>query len=231
MRISDDMLCQSAEQARERWLDTLPQRDELPRAEVSEEFQRKIDRLLRRAARAEVGRRFLRSVGKIAAALLLFATVSFALLTTVDAGFREKVLTTVKQVFRGYTVYDYFGTQEEVQLPQLDLSALPEGFTVFSDEQLDQDSRLIHCENSAGIELDIYFAAITQHSTLGMIVDTENAEVTELERNGREMTVVTKKGTNSLLWEEGAVAVLISSRLTVPELLEIIDNLNLMSYK
>ena len=229
MRISDDMLRQSAEQARERWLDTLPQRDELPRAEVSKEFQRKMDRLLRRADRVEAGKRLLRAAGKIAAALLLFATVSFAMLMTVNAGFREKVLTTVKQVLREYTEYDYIGSQEEVSLPRLDLSALPEGFTVLSDEQLGQDSRLIHCENSAGIELDIYLTAITQHSTMNMIVDTEDAEVTELKRNGREMTVVSKKGTNILLWEEGAVVISISSRLTVPELLEIIDNLILMT--
>lgn len=229
MRISDDMLRQSAEQARECWLNTLPRQDELPQTEVSEQFQRKMDRILRRAARAEAGRRLLRSAGKIAAALLLFVTVSFTMLMTVNAGFREKMLTMVKQVFREYTFYDYVGEQEEVPLPELDLSALPEGFTVLSDEQLDQGSRLIHCENSAGIELDIYFAAITQHSTLGMIVDTEDAEVKEFERNGKEMTVVSKKGTNTFLWEEGAVVVSVSSRLSALELLEIIDNLFLMS--
>ena len=229
MRISDDMLRQSAEQARERWLDTLPRRDELPRTEVSEQFRRRMERLLRRADRAEARKSFMRTAGKIAAVLLLFTTVFFTMLMSVNADFREKVLTTIKQVLLEYTEYDYFGSQEEVSLPRLDLSALPDGFTVLSDEQLDRSSRLIHCENSAGIEMDIYLVAITQYSTLNMIVDTEDAEVTEFERNGREITVVTKKGINILLWEEGAVVISVSSRLTVPELLKLIDDFLLMS--
>lgn len=225
MRISDDMLRQSAEQARERWLDTLPQRDELPRAEVSEAFQRKMERLLRRADRAEAGKRLLRSAGKIAAALLLFATVSFTLLMTVNADFRGKVLTTVKQVLREYTVYDYIGSQEEVSLPRLDLSALPEGLTVLSDEQFKQFGRLIHCENDRGNYLDIEMDAVTVNSVMSQIIDTEDAQVTEITASGRSVTVVSKNGWNILLWEEGSVVISISSNLEAAELVELIEKI------
>lgn len=225
MRISDDMLRQSAEQARERWLDTLPRRDELPRAEVSKEFQRKMDRLLRRVGRAEAARKLLRAAGKIAAALLLFATVSFAMLMTVNAGFREKVLTTVKQVFREYTEYDYYGSQEEVSLPQLDLSALPEGLAVLSDEQPDEGSRMIHCENGTGNYLDIDLFVVPANGVMNSAVDTENAQVAEITASGRSITVISKNDWNILLWEEGSVVISISSNIEAAELIELIERI------
>ena len=47
MKISDKMLRQNAAQAREQWLNTLPQKDEIPDYSVSPAFQENMDRLAR----------------------------------------------------------------------------------------------------------------------------------------------------------------------------------------
>ena len=71
MKISDEMLRQNAAQARELWLDTLPQKNELPDYSVSPAFEENLERLLRKGRRAEKRKSFFRSLGRVAAVLLL----------------------------------------------------------------------------------------------------------------------------------------------------------------
>ena len=177
MKISDKMLRQNAAQAREQWLNTLPQKDEIPDYSVSPAFQENMDRLLRRGRRVEKRKTFLRSFGQVAAVLLLVTAVSFAGLMTVDAAFREKVLQAVSQVFSDHTEYNYSGSQEDAALPELQLDALPEGFTVLSDEQFQKLRRLIHCENDAGNCLDIDVSVIPENGVKTQLIDTEDAQV------------------------------------------------------
>lgn len=222
MKISDKMLRQNAAQAREQWLNTLPQKDEIPDYSVSPAFQENMDRLLRRGRRVEKRKTFLRSFGQVAAVLLLVTAVSFAGLMTVDAAFREKVLQAVSQVFSDHTEYNYSGSQEDAALPELQLDALPEGFTVLSDEQFQKLRRLIHCENDAGNCLDIDVSVIPENGVKTQLIDTEDAQVSVQELQGKEVTVVSKKGWLTLLWTEDSAVFNVFTDLELAELIPFI---------
>lgn len=219
MKISDEMLRQNAAQARELWLDTLPQKEELPACSVSSEFQENVDRLLRKARRLEKRKTFFRSLGRAAAALLLVSTVSLTVLMTVNAAFRENVLQVVSQVFSDHTQYHFSGGQEDAALPELQLDALPEGFQVLSDEQFEQLGRHIHCENNAGCYLDVDVFVISANGGGTQMIDTEDAQVSTLDIQGREVTVVSKNDWYILLWTEDSAVITIESNIELHEII------------
>ena len=225
MKISDEMLRQNAAQARELWLDTLLQKEELPACSVSSEFQENMDRLLRKARRLEKRKTFFRSLGRAAAALLLVSTVSLTVLMTVNAAFRENVLQVVSQVFSDHTQYHFSGGQEDAALPELQLDALPEGFRVLSDEQFEQLSREVHCENGTGNYLDIEISVIPANGVETQLIDTENAQVTVLDIQGREVTVVSKNDWYILFWTEGSSVFNVYSDLALSELIPFVEGI------
>ena len=225
MKITDEMLRQNAEQARELWLDTLPQKDELPDYTVSPGFQNIMDRLLCRARRAEKRKSFLRSLGRAAAVLLLFTALSFAGLMTVSASFRGQVLQVVSRVFSDHTQYDYTGSQENPTMPELRLDALPEGFEVLSDEQFLQQSRQIHCENDAGNYLDIDISVVPANGNLTLGIDTENAQISVRDIQGKEVTVVSKNGWHILLWTEDSAVFTVYSDLPLSKLIPFVEGI------
>ena len=225
MKISDKMLRRNAAQAREQWLNTLPQKDEIPDYSISPAFQENMDRLLRKGRRVEKRKTFLRSFGRIAAVLLLVVTVSFAGLMTVSASVREKVLQVVSQVFSDHTQYNYSGSQEDAALPELQLDALPEGFKVLSDEQLEQQSRQLHCENDSGNYLDIDISVLPANGFGTHLIDTEKAQVSVQVLQGIEVTVVSKNGWNILFWTEDSAVFTVESNLKLPELTLFIEKI------
>lgn len=225
MKISDEMLRQNAAKARELWLDMLPQKNELPDYSVSPAFEEKLERLLRKGRRAEKRKSFFQSLGRVAAVLLLVSALSFAGLMTVDAAFREKVLQVFIQVFPEHTQYDYIGSQEDAVLPELRLDALPEGFAVLSDEQFQQWVRKIHCENDAGNYLDINIVVFPANAVGTQQIDTEDAQVREMDIQGREVTVVSKNGWHILLWTEDSTVFTIFSDYALSELSPLIEGM------
>lgn len=225
MKISDKMLRRSAAQARELWLDTLPQKDELPEAPGSPRFQAYMERLLRKGRRVEKRKTFLRALGRAAAVLLLFAAVSFAALMTVDASFREAVLQVVTRVYHEYTQYNYSGGQQDAALPELRLDALPEGFAVLSDEQFGRTRREIHCENKTGKYMEIVLSVIPANGYGTHLIDTENAQVSVQELQGREVTVVSKNGRLILVWTEKSTVFTIYSDLALPDIIPFVEGI------
>lgn len=225
MKISDKMLRQNAEQARELWLDTLPQKDEISEYSVSSQFQENMDRLLQKGRRVEKRKTFFRTLGRTAAVLLLVSAVSFTGLMTVNASFRERVLQVVSRVFSDHTQYDYSGSQEDAALPELQLDALPEGFKVLSDEQFEQQSRQLHCENDSGNYLDIDISVLPANGFGTHLIDTENAQVSVQVLQGIEVTVVSKNGWNILFWTEDSAVFTVESNLKLPELTLFIEKI------
>ena len=225
MKITDEMLRQNAEQARELWLDTLPQKDEISEYSVSSQFQENMDRLLQKSRRVEKRKTFFRTLGRVAAVLLLVSAVSFTGLMTVNASFREKVLQVVSRVFSDHTQYHFSGGQENAALPELQLDALPEGFQVLSDEQFEQLSREVHCENGAGNFLDIEISVIPANGVETQLIDTENAQVTVLDIQGREVTVVSKNDWYILFWTEGSSVFNVYSDLALSELIPFVEGI------
>lgn len=99
MTISEEMLYENAPKARDIWRGTLPQKADVPEHTFSEQFEKKMDKLLRRPKRIVHLKTFRRAV----AAVMIIATVMFSAVMTVDAAFRERVIEVVVQVFNELT--------------------------------------------------------------------------------------------------------------------------------
>lgn len=225
MKITNEMLRKNAPQARDLWLDTLPQKGEVPVFTVSSQFEEKMNYLLQKNHRIEKRKSYLRSLRGVAAVLLVLSVVSFVGLITVSASFRERVIQVVSRVFSDHTQYNYSSTQEGAMLPELHLNSLPEGFTVLSDERFEQLSRQIHCENDAGYYLDIDVYAISFNDVATQLLDTEGAKVAVMDIQGREVTVVSKDGRIILSWVEDSSVLSLSSNVELPELTPIVERL------
>lgn len=217
MQITDDVLYQHAAQAREIWLDALPQRDEIPNFSCSKQFQRKMDRLLRQQRRSPQVNRILHNMKRIAAVLLIAVTISFAGLMTVEAS-REKVMEVVVHIYHELTRYEYSSDAEAAALPEFQFDYLPEGMGLVSDETPFDHIRNICWEDGAGHYLNLNVAALSKDSAGTMIIDTENAQVTTCVMRGIEVTVVSKEGRNTLVWVDENVHYTTSGNVPLSEL-------------
>lgn len=224
MQITDKMLRENVEQAREDWLNSLPQRDQIPEASVSQQFEERMNDLLQRQRRAENIRRIMSTVRRTAVVILLVIAISFAGLMTVDA-FREKVLHVVAYIFQDHTLYDYRSDRSDATLPDIQFPSLPAGLEKASDDIINDRNRLIHFESTTGLYLDLDIHVISQDTTLSQVVDTEGAEVSYCTLGGRELTIVSKNGRYNVFWAEENTIISIGSNLPLSDLKTIISKI------
>lgn len=224
MQITDEMLYQHAEKAREIWLDALPQQDEIPAFPCSKSFQRKMSRLLRQQRRSLQANRILHNMKRIVAAVLIVVTVTFAGLMTVEA-IRENVIEVVVHIYHELTQYDYSSDAEAAALPEIQFGYLPEGMELVSDEASFDSVRYIHCENRSGKCMDLYIDAVTQSTAMSWIVDTEDAQVVTRILNGIEVTFISKKDRQIAMWTNQNISYVIQSNLELSEIEAILDGL------
>lgn len=224
MQITDEMLYQHAAQSRELWLDTLPQQDEIPAFTCSNRFQRKMNRLLRQQCRSPKVNRILRDMKRIVAVFLIAVTITFAGLMTVEA-VRQKVIEFVVHIYHEMTRYDYTSDTETTELPEVQFGYLPEGMNLVTDEMETDTVRNLQFENTSGQYLDLMAIATTNDGTDTQIINTEDAQMTIWTIRGAEMTVVSKNGTNIILWVDENIHYTIQSDLSLTELKLIVEGL------
>ena len=130
----DGLLDRYAPEAGELWLSALP--DPAPEHEFSPEFRRKVEKLLLRQRRSPAVNAALRYGRRAAAFALVFLTLSFSCLMTVNAAFRERVIQAVVQVFQDFTEFVYTSDSSAVGKPgNLVFTYLPEGMEEQDREQ------------------------------------------------------------------------------------------------
>ncbi len=224
MQITDEMLYQHASQAREIWLNTLPQKDEIPAIACSNRFQWKMNRLLRQQRRSPRTSRVLHNMKRIAAAFLIVATITFAGLMTVEA-VRQKVIDFVVHVYHEFTEYRFSSSGEAATLPEIRFGYLPEGMEVVTDEFPTQFARHIQFEDGLGHYLLFRVSTFSQHSSGTITVDTEDAEITTCCLRGIEMTVIMKNGWTVILWTEEDAVFTVDGNLELSALEQVVNGL------
>ena len=229
MQITDEMLYQHAAQAREIWLDALPQKEEIPAFSCSKQFQRKMGRLLRQQRRSPRFNRFLRDMKRIVAVFLIALTITFAGLMTVEAT-REKIIEVVVHIYHELTRYEYSSDAETAELPEIQFGYLPAGMELVSNELPFGSVRHIHCEDSSGKYIDLDIDAVTQSTALSWVVDTEDAEVMTRIVNGTEVTFISKNSRQIAAWTDQNVSYVMQSNLERPVIDAILENLCIGPY-
>ena len=212
----DELLDRYAPEAGELWLTALP--EQVPEHEFSPKFRRKVEKLLRRQRRSPAVNSALRYGRRAAAFALVFLTLSFSCLMTVNAAFRERVIHAVVQVFPDFTEFVYTSDSSTVEEPgNLVFTYLPEGMEEQAREQ-DELGFYVYMENLEGefIELDQSLVENGTEMLLGL--DTENAKVTYFEVHGVEAMGIEKGLDHTIHWTEGSFVYTLSGTIPLEEL-------------
>ena len=211
----DELLDRYAPEAGELWLSALP--EQAPEHEFSPKFRRKVEKLLRRQRRSPAVNAALRYGRRAAAFALVFLTLSFSCLMTVDAAFRERVIRAVVQVFQDFTEFVYTSDLPAVEEPgNLVFTYLPEGMEEQAREQ-DELGFYVYMENLEGefIELDQSLVENGTEMLLGL--DTENAKVTYFEVHGVDAVGIEKGLDHTIHWTEGNFVYTLSGTIPMEE--------------
>lgn len=211
----DGLLDRYAPEAGELWLSALP--EQAPEHEFSPKFRRKVEKLLRRQRRSPAVNSALRYGRRAAAFALVFLTLSFSCLMTVNAAFRERVIHAVVQVFQDFTEFVYTSDSPAVEEPgNLVFTYLPEGMEEQAREQ-DELGFYVYMENLEGefIELDQSLVENGTEMLLGL--DTENAKVTYFEVHGVDAVGIEKGLDHTIHWTEGNFVYTLSGTIPMEE--------------
>ena len=123
MKITDEMLYRHAAEARDIWLDTLPNDDELPNHQFSDEFMANIKNVEAQQKRKKTSRKYLQRV----AALFLFFLLGSGTWLAVDIEARATFIQWVRKIAPDYVVYHFIGEAPKEDIPNFYCTWLPEG--------------------------------------------------------------------------------------------------------
>lgn len=123
MKITDEMLYRHAAEARDIWLDTLPNDDELPNHQFSDEFMANIKNVEAQHKRQKTSRKYLQRV----AALFLVFLLGSGTWLAVDIEARATFIQWVRKIAPDYVVYHFIGEAPKEDIPNFYCTWLPEG--------------------------------------------------------------------------------------------------------
>ena len=229
----DELLTGQIGRWRDRWLDTLPPVTQ-PHT-FSPGFRRRMKRLLRRAqARPAAPARPIRL-----RPVLLLAAILAAMVMMLTAGarafpavrrFRSGIIDIFSQTYPKYTDL-VFSTDhiEDGPIKRPVFGWLPDDLTETERNQLDNATSVIF-ENKDGDRLSVYIARITDSSSGGLTLDTEDAEVRTVTIGADDQAVmILKKNRTILTWTMDNYICTLVSRLPAVDAVKIAENITLVS--
>ena len=212
----DGLLDRYAPEAGELWLSALP--EQAPEHEFSPKFRRKVEKLLRRQRRSPAVNSALRYGRRAAAFALVFLTLSFSCLMTVNAAFRERVIQAVVQVFQDFTEFVYTSDSSAVGKPgNLVFTYLPEGMAEQVREQ-DELGFYVYMEDLEGELIELDQSLVENENSMTLLLDTENAVVTDFVIRGVSALGIEKGLDHTIHWTEGSFVYTLSGTVSMEEL-------------
>ena len=223
----DGLLDRYAPEAGELWLSALP--EQAPEHEFSPKFRRKVEKLLRRQRRSPAVNAALRYGRRAAAFALVFLTLSFSCLMTVNAAFRERVIQAVVQVFQDFTEFVYTSDSSTVEEPgNLVFTYLPEGMEEVKEYREKSDFHAYFCfENGSGDVLSLEQVKIDQNTNDTYLLDMEDADIFECTIHGVSAIGVEKGFGKVLHWTEGNFVYTLSGTISKEKLKLIAEGIQL----
>lgn len=227
MKLTDELLEQHAAEARDLWLSTLPQQEEVPPHKFSRRFERKMRRLRteqRRSPRMNRVVHILRYVAACAAVVLCIGGTAYA--------YRIGVIDTIIQVFREYTSITYSSdtAAEDAEFPKSTFGYIPEGMVRNEDASMKDDfMKITAYENSQNESSFTLYEELVTFSNGGTHnIDTENATVSHFIIDGEEAISSYKDHATVISWtHKNIVYTLVSYYLSPEDAKQIVLNIHL----
>lgn len=197
MKVTDEMLYRHAAEARDIWLETLPDDSEIPEHEFSEEFDKEMHRLV---ALSQTKKRPPKQFQRIAAmlAVVIIGTSSFF---AINAEARAAFVGWIKELTGTYFVYRYEGeAQVGVEPTDYRPTWLPDGYAEFYLDD-SEDTVFVAYANEAGEMLKLSYAPNPDQTA--WFVETSNTVRKDATVNGAQadLFVSTDSATSSaIMW-------------------------------
>ncbi|MBR2457515.1 MAG: DUF4367 domain-containing protein [Bacteroidaceae bacterium] len=230
MKITDEMLFEHAAEARDIWLSTLPDDEDIPDIPTSKKFEKKMQKLIKEQRRTPKTNKILRYMKQTVAAVLAVAILSFGGLMTVEA-YREKVVEIVVHVFHELTDYRFASEKSEVGevvLPEISFGYVPEGMEEITDNVFADNSRYIVYEDDDGNFFELTQTAIGSNGAFGTILDTEDSNYEMTSINGNEAFSNVKDGNASVLWNYDNVVYDLYGNIELTDLKNIAEKIKII---
>lgn len=222
MIISDEMLYAQAGNARDMWISTLPRKEDVPEHTFSEQFEKKMNKLLRRPKRAVHLKTFRRTV----AAVMIIAAVMFSTAMTVDAAFRERVIEVVVHVFNELTDYRFVSHEpvtDQYEIPEYtetEFGYIPDCF-IERERNKCENYEYVRYESDDGSFFILDRELVMQGESVQVILDTEKSEYEIFYLDGKEAYSNIKNGNSVILWTDDNAVYHLRSNLPLEELKKI----------
>lgn len=195
--------------------------------QFSPEFQNEIASMISASDAAIKKRNHIRSrVAAAIVALIILITAFFSFNTTARAAF----VNWIKEIYREYIHYEFFGNKDDDKLPELIPGWLPEGFALSSTETLtlDHSSYTFEGTDGKGFALD----CSRSHSGSSIYVWDANDNREHFTKNIGDYEVdryVSANDVSDYVWhdKEGKFFFTMSSNLTHDINVKIIENLKI----
>ena len=197
----EDMLPRAISYAAAADFDDIP---DTPEPDWSKTYRRKRAKFLRDPF-AFVRRRAVphwKHLLRVAACLLLVATLSLAALCLVNSEVRAKIYRWFTRLYDAHTEYEFSGGQFETSLPTYTLTHVPEGYELINHRVWLSGQSMFY-ENPEGELLVFKYGYMQQGNILGM--NTGEMEISEVKVGncpGRFYLAPDAETSNALIWQD-----------------------------
>ena len=227
MKLSEEMLYEHARKAEELWLNSHPSDDKIPEHRFSNKFDRKMRKLIRSQRRSPGLNQFLSALKRIAVIAFAILTVSFSCLMCVEA-YREKFIEVITEIFEELTQFSFSSSRtEKTELGEITLEYLTDGMLeVYRECNSKTHNQSIYFEDIEGRRIVIDQDIMVDGKQSTMILDTEDADVSTIDFNGYEATLIVKGEHTILMWEDDVSVILVSGDFPPDEIIRVASGIH-----
>lgn len=202
MKLTDDMLYQYASEARDMWLATLPQREEVPEHTFSRRFQRKMKRLLKQQRRTPRMRKVIRYARIAAIFIFVLVAAAFFNPTIAEASW-ESVVEIFTKISDGVIHFRYSSDAsfEESSFPEAYFTYFPDGMEEDREDRI-EDITFRHRRylNTAGEEINIFEELIYSNSMTFTGYDQNNPTLEFFSIGSEQAAAFIEDGKTTISW-------------------------------
>ena len=224
--ITDDELTIATAMVSDAMLRALPEPEECI-GQFTTQFEEKIEKLKKAAARKASWKKFARS----AVAAVLVILIAFSMLCVFNTEVRAAVVTWIKETFGTYTTY-WFNSGENLVLPEYELTWIPEDTELISSSSSDRMCVFAYqCNTGGGFTLNYAIANENSQISVYSLDDYHESEAININgHNGDLYLSDNPDDPHALVWldEDNNVVFIITSNLTVEDILHIANSIKLV---
>lgn len=199
----------------------VPRDDSLIQHEFSPEFERKIEKLIRKEK--TFFWHFVNTASKRVAVIAVVLVMLFTTACSVEA-IREPIVRFLIEVYESFTEYTFEGEKSDTITKEYKMSIIPEGFTQTNYTEDDTGITTTY-ENDQGDM--IRFAQLVTNDT-NLSIDAEKGETTIVDISGREVYLYQMDNLIYAMWieETNLLEIVCRGTFTEENVIEIIENIN-----